>query len=367
MTHSLPGGSRNLPRLTSLRFFAALAVFLFHVGRLGIGWNPARLFEWGYTGVTFFFLLSGFVLAWSFGPHVRVYSFWRRRVARIVPVYVVVTVAAVPLLGLMGETFRPGVLSADLLFVQAWSPDTSIVYGLNRASWSLSVEAFFYATFPVVAMMLWHAPRRRRWIVACCSLLVAGGVAVGLSAAGHSDTAYTLPLVRLPEFMLGIVLAVEFRDGWRPRVSARWLAVAFVVAAVLATESPGKIGGYAVVLPGAALIIWAAEQDMSGRASWLVSPWALWLGQASFAFYLVHSLVLRVAVAEFGWDHDWPLLSGFAVTFAIFAVTLSVSAALHHGVERPMQKMIAGRSSRRSSEAHRDKRLTAEEQPRPAR
>ena len=182
MAHPLPGGSRNLPRLTSLRFFAAFAVFLFHVDRLGIGWGLAKLFEWGYTGVTFFFVLSGFVLAWSFGPHVSARTFWRRRVARIVPVYVVVTLVAVPLLAPMADSFRPGVLVADLLGVQAWSPDTTVVYGLNKASWSLSVEMFFYAVFPLVAVMLWLRSRRGRYLIAGGCLALAALSAVAISA-----------------------------------------------------------------------------------------------------------------------------------------------------------------------------------------
>ena len=73
-----------LPRLTSLRWFAALAVFLVHADSL-FQWAPLRLFRFGASGVTFFFILSGFVLTWSMVPNLSARTFWWRRFARIYP------------------------------------------------------------------------------------------------------------------------------------------------------------------------------------------------------------------------------------------------------------------------------------------
>ena len=174
-------------------------------------------------------------------------------------------------------------------------------------------------------------------------LALAAFSAVAISAAGHSDTAYTFPLIRLPEFMLGIVLALELRDGWRPAISGWWLALSLAVGAVVATYSPGKIGGYAVVLQAAVLVVWAAGRDLSGRPSLLRSRTAVWLGEVSFAFYLVHSLVLRLMGHELGWNHNLPFIAVLGITLLAFTITLAVSAALHHGVERPMQRAIAGK------------------------
>ena len=99
----MPAERRNLPSLTALRAVAALLVFGFHAvgllamfGRGHLGRAAGKLFASGPTGVSFFFLLSGFVLTWSHrgdaGTSRRplpgaATTFWRQRAARILPAY----------------------------------------------------------------------------------------------------------------------------------------------------------------------------------------------------------------------------------------------------------------------------------------
>ena len=98
----VPGG--NLRRLTSLRAFAALAVFGIHAGS-AFGWPLwQRLFGLGYAGVGFFFVLSGFVLTWATRPTTRPQVFWWRRFARIYPAYIGVGVIAGVVYG-FGSTY----------------------------------------------------------------------------------------------------------------------------------------------------------------------------------------------------------------------------------------------------------------------
>ena len=59
------GFRRELPTPTGLRWFAALLVFGYHLS-VSTGWMPARVFRFGQSGVTFFFILSGFVLTSSY-------------------------------------------------------------------------------------------------------------------------------------------------------------------------------------------------------------------------------------------------------------------------------------------------------------
>jgi len=85
--HKLP----PIKSLTSLRFFAAIYVVLFHESA-----NPghfvffplaARFVASGYTAVTLFFVLSGFILAYNYGRIRSRKEFWISRFARIYPVY----------------------------------------------------------------------------------------------------------------------------------------------------------------------------------------------------------------------------------------------------------------------------------------
>src|SRR5207244_705333 len=98
----------RLPSLTGLRFYAALLVFLSHAAlpiatiRLLADDNTEYTFLWlarpaGGLGVTFFFVLSGFILTWSARPTDTARAFWRRRAAKIIPSYVVAWVLAMVL------------------------------------------------------------------------------------------------------------------------------------------------------------------------------------------------------------------------------------------------------------------------------
>ncbi|MFF3150535.1 acyltransferase family protein [Streptomyces sp. NPDC057927] len=100
MTHPGP-----LPSLTGLRWVAALLVFCLHTRNLGYFNGQARHFaDWGFgagsTGVSFFFLLSGFVLGWSARSDDRPTAFWRRRFARLYPVHLVTACIAVFVMGM---------------------------------------------------------------------------------------------------------------------------------------------------------------------------------------------------------------------------------------------------------------------------
>ena len=122
----------TLPSLTALRAAAALAVFGYHaVGMLqflGTGHTArtiGRLLAAGPTGVSFFFVLSGFVLPWSAGAAGSTRSFWRRRAARILPAYLIAWCLGLVVLAGLHRPAAIGGAIASLLLVQAWSRTTT--------------------------------------------------------------------------------------------------------------------------------------------------------------------------------------------------------------------------------------------------
>src|SRR5688500_11327609 len=187
----------HLRSLTALRFGAALMVFLFHATAS----SDVTPFGAGYVGVTFFFVLSGFVLTWAHSPDTSVAQFYWRRFARVWPLHALVCVLVV-VVGL--ESAGGGSLAANLTLVRGVGADEM----LNPPSWSLSTEAFFYLAFPAIAVAL--AAMRRLRVAAIAA--VAGSSVLGLvigSAVQHSqlDTwTYLFPPVRLGEFVLGMTL-----------------------------------------------------------------------------------------------------------------------------------------------------------------
>ena len=175
---------RILP-LTSVRFFAALYVMLFHTvpripSQTGQHGMVARTVALGYVGVSFLFLLSGFILAFVYLrnlPTVDKRKFYLARFARIYPLYLTAILLDFPhfLYTQRHITHQSWVHSISVLvatggLVQVWFSD---LQGLNQPGWSLSVEAFFYLLFPFIGAALWRIRGRLLWPFAI--LVYAGG------------------------------------------------------------------------------------------------------------------------------------------------------------------------------------------------
>jgi peptidoglycan/LPS O-acetylase OafA/YrhL len=339
----------QLDSLTGLRWLAAFLVFAFHISTHGYFSGSAQsvvsyLCGSGEVGVSFFFILSGFVLARTVRPDDTPARFWRRRIARIYPAHLVTAVAGL----LIAAFWLPGLhvagpreIVANVALVNAWWPQWN--HGLNPVSWTLACEAFFYAVFPVLYTVL----RRCR---SAGLLAVAAGCAATVMVtpwlgdlAGSTMNLGFRPWARLPEFVLGValgVLTVHFGVH-----SVRWVrlrtATGVSVAGYLISRQLDDRHGYAAcTVIGFALLIYAAAQrDLSGARSWLSSRPMVRLGELSYGFYLVHLLVLLAIYDELlgGTPPAWAL----AAVAVSFGVALGLSWLLYEIVEVPGRRLIS--------------------------
>lgn len=332
---------RDLPRLTSLRAFAALVVFAFHIGH-DTGWMPGvDVFDNGYIGVAFFFVLSGFVLTWSTHPGTTARTFWTRRFARVYPSHLVMAVVAVLAPVTAFEPTWPAAV-ANVLLVQAWFPQWDIVFGLNAPSWSLSCEAFFYVVAPFVIATSRHwRTRVAVGVFAGWALVMSGtAIAAGLASPELDVIAYTNPVVRSGEFALGILLATLVSRGWRPRLPLV-LVTAMVVGVVIALVGrtlPQSLVDVVFVPLFALVVLSAAVADLGGARGVLHRRLFTYAGEVSFAFYLTHELVIMNLAHVVGRNAPGPAGAVWALSAFILAAVTAV--ALHHGVERPAQRWI---------------------------
>lgn len=356
--------SERLPSLTGLRFFAAFLVFVCHaLSQFNPQADPAShdlayfLLPAGPVGVSFFFVLSGFVLTYAARPGDTVRRFWRRRVVKIYPSHVATWSAGLVLAWVTGAVVTTSTTAAALLLVQAWVPDMILTATVNPISWTLACELFFYLLFPFMYRGLRRLPRRRLWPAA--AILVALVMAVPHLArllpgevvplAGWTQTqfwlVYTAPPVRLLEFALGIVLALLVREGMWPVLSVK-LAAALCVAGyavagvtTMVTEMPHLWAmTSATVLPLAVLIPTAAVLDRKNLPSLARRPRLVRLGELSFAFYLVHHMILTAFFAALPDDvrPGLPALTGLAVV--LFFVCWAAAWLLHAAVELPAMR-----------------------------
>jgi peptidoglycan/LPS O-acetylase OafA/YrhL len=360
----------RLDALTGLRFWFAFLVVAHHSLEHWYGGRVHALADFGYIGVDFFFVLSGFVLTWSARPGVGPLRFWWNRFARIWPLHLTTLLLAVAL----GVGVGAGALVQNLLLVQAWWPKPHVYFGFNAVSWSLSCEVFFYLCFPLLLRLLDRtSPARRAYVVGAvtCALLVYPGL-FSLTVAprdpgGWEWTTYVLPLWRLGEFVVGIVAALAVRDGWRPRVSGR-IALAGATALAIGYVSVGEWRGglpnrpltevVAMLVVGGVLAAVAVD-EIAGRRTWLSSRLMVELGAASYALYLCHALLYGWLVAR------WPA-TGEGVLRPLgwagyVALALGLALLLHHVVEVPAERSLRRLADRRAA-----RRRTAEITPYPA-
>lgn len=365
----------RLDGLTGLRWWAAFVVFGFHMGVLApLPWPVSAVFAQGYYGVTFFFVLSGFVLTWSFSPRVSQSTFYWRRFARIYPLHLITLLIAIPVFYNLGfghdapwvREPELGILSLSLVLLQGWFLAPAVLFSGNPAAWTLSCEAFFYALHPYVSRLL--SPRAVRG-----SLLIAGAVvalmfivrSLAVALPGSVFALLPLPLLRLPEFVLGMAIAWAVRCGWRPRLPV-WLglgSLALAIGAVIAV--PVLLAGHpalpvimafsneVVAVACALTVLSVAVRTMAGRSTIFASRVHVRLGEWSFAFYLIHATLVYIVLAIVGYQEpSWRNLGWFA---ALLAASLIASAVLHHGVEKPIERAMRrwkdDRDARRSAAA----------------
>jgi len=152
-----------------------------------------RLVDNGNLGVSFFFFLSGYVLAHVYlrgGEVLDRRKFWVARFARIYPLFFVMLVLDTPVLlipRIARYGMKMGILKTAVTFLantamlQAWSP---LLLGINTSSWSLSTETLFYLSFPVIGVLLWRLRGRQILLVALLLYAVNFGIVYVVSSAG---------------------------------------------------------------------------------------------------------------------------------------------------------------------------------------
>ncbi|MFB8167731.1 acyltransferase family protein [Kitasatospora purpeofusca] len=359
-----PSASR-LPSLTGLRFPAALAVFAYHaalpIPTLRFFADDSTEFRFvdladqaGGLGVAFFFVLSGFVLTWSARPGDTATGFWRRRMVKIVPNYVVAWALAMIFFAGSYTPVRTAVL--NLLMLQVWIPDFNTYFSVDPPSWSLGAELVFYLSFP----LLHRALRRIRperlflWIGGTVAAIVATPALAYLvlpdtpGVPGGYDSSvvqywfsYVLPPVRLLDFALGILVALAVRSGrWRD-IGMVWSGL-LLVAGYVATRWVPYLYAQRVttVVPIALLVASAAIADRDGRFTPFRNRAMTWLGEISFAFYLLHFIVLTEMRDLLG-TKLYSTLEGIGLLLLAIGVTVLLSWILYRLVEAPITKRFS--------------------------
>jgi len=354
----------QLHALTSIRaLFALMVVFHHFVGYHGLS-APGWTGDIGNIAVGWFFMLSGFILAYNFPTlpdRNTTLKFVVSRFWRLFPVHLVMLVVSIALFADSRSLVRnyPIFFLQSLTLTHAWDANPSATQAFNVPAWSISVEWFFYLMFPLLIARGWIT----RALLAAMAFAAAAAWASSLdcfssvanfhaSRGQFQATCHELllywPPARLWEFTLGIALCgLSTRmKKWDRSSGIVQVAILLLSVAVFFDrwELIGKFqygfGSFLFVpwvvtsFVGAAVILALSLTGLVSRA--LSFTPLIFLGEISFSVYMTHMLILR-----FTDDHHIGYTLPIAIQFiGIYAAATVASACLFLYIERPSRLML---------------------------
>ena len=361
--------------LTGLRGIAAFQVAAGHY-IFRTSWDGRSIgFMWGGTAMPFFYLLSGFIMALAYGSKsvvppcglcdgterdaesARAFSIWwrrfaRNRFARLVPVYLLTNVLAVPLFWIDGphhgnydkrDLALRGVLSA--LGLTSWTPIPfasgsagRLLFPINSVTWTICTMLWFYVMFPFAAPYIqrWSAESKRRGIVGLYVLQLLTWYLIWLHFDDRNRNGYwparSHPLGRAPVFFMGVCAAYHrLQDDERETRNTQMLHAAYADASFgLLLMGIGLMNMWEIILTKCALnpdtfycTYWAGRPTIEAccpllqvcaiislsrdggksQLARLCKTKAMQrLGDISMSFYMIHWLLALYVCLLFGWD-----------------------------------------------------------------
>ncbi|PYM24046.1 MAG: hypothetical protein DMD80_24610 [Candidatus Rokuibacteriota bacterium] len=354
----------ELSGLTGVRFYAALFVYWYHViliipGMYALAGRSLFL-DAAEGGVSFFFVLSGFILTYNYADVFRdgisAASYKRfiwDRLTKIYPVHFLALLLVLPIATLSPQLRLDWrAVPLHLLLLQCFWPSSTPAFSsyLNVPSWSISCEWFFYLLGPVV--MFLASGNRRRWVLVAVVMAYACGLGLFLWH-GQSDEARFYFVSRFApsrfvEFLLGVFLARVFLTSSGQKLAgvsglAQATGIGLLIAGAMSRPYvPWPLWGGLLYVPGSILLVLGLAHDRGFFVAHLSRPWLNLLGRATFSLYLIHTPLLRAVrglCLYLGWEvRSWPVFG--AVVIAMFMVVQTAALLVYSGYEIPLQQRL---------------------------
>lgn len=358
---------KQIHALTSLRFFAAFSVVLFHF-RESFGENlnfgiATNFISRGYIWVDFFFILSGFIIAYVYQeqfsrPSLKIY--WRfiiNRIARIYPAHVfvvglflaweTVTYILVRYYGFSALPFdgclSPATLASNLLMVHDWGGWFGNC-SWNYPAWSISSEWLAYLLFPVTLLVVKFSKGAVAALLTSAALYI---LFLTIALDDSKSLQSTSSLIRvLTEFAFGI-LVYRIYVNITQKISAwisNYLCLGAIVGTVFGLHFGVSDGLIIPLLLGIVLFTALSENGIVVRA--LRLRWLVFLGEASYSIYLIHAFDQRIwnsiAVRLFG--NSFSVSESYIAFLVVMGSILISGILLYLWIEKPARLLIHNQS-----------------------
>ncbi|RXK59451.1 acyltransferase [Lacibacter luteus] len=338
-------------QLTFTRFLAAIAIVIFHFSK--------DVFPFSVNGidrftiflnvlVSYFFVLSGFILAINAADKIDLKRFYFNRFARIYPLYLFALLAVLALI----RSIRPFDFSLDfhrvllsVFLVQSWTEKYALVY--NYPGWSLSVEIFFYLLFPFVFRALKLLPFKQRVIVVALFWAAMQTLFIVLARDYTASVLYH-PLFHLSTFLVGILggMLYKERHDWlvtkQVYLERIFLVASFVLLYLMFTGNKLFSQVYHDGLPAPVflLFIFIVAMNRHQLFNGFCKRVPEYLGEISYGIYILQVPVFRLLTQTFDLKTK---LSATAFFYIYLLLLMLVSVICYELIEKPSRIYLRNR------------------------
>lgn len=331
--------------LTSLRFFFAFMVLLNHVP-YSFNHPFYSIISNGSVGVSFFFILSGFILAYNYEDRFLIKydkrKFWIDRFLRIYPLHVFILLLFVIHMlivttdwGLLPEQFL-----AHLFLIQNYIPIKNIYSSLNKPAWSICCELFFYFTFPFIILRV-----KKWWKLTLLGLIIFPFVLYYINP-NNSIFIGINPLIRFSDFVAGIFAYQIYKRLKKINLSMNVLKYSvleliiflFLFISLLSFQGLKYYQFFPIYWFPMIVFILTMAFSKGYISIILGNKYLVLLGEISYSIYMTHFLIMQLLATYF---RDTFIFSNrFLLIFMFASISIIFSYFTHKLIEIKFSRFL---------------------------
>lgn len=335
--------------LTSLRFFFAFFVLLSHLSFLENSKSYSLVYNYifkeGFLGVSFFFILSGFVLSLNYAKITKadIKKFYLYRLARIYPVYLLTLLLSVFIV--QGSLYK---FIIQIFGIQSFFPNQEIYFSYNAPSWSISDEFFFYLLFPLVISLFRKINFTSKTIITtllCISVVI---ITNYIPTEKQHYYIYISPITRFVDFVIGIYL-FYLCDLIKSKnyIKKNYMLFEILTLIIFITffyfheiiNLSYRYSSYYWIPMSLIILSASSEYYIKNYRPLIINKLLshkifVHLGEISFCFYMIHYLVILIIEKYFNMYNNTILI------FLTLTISLILSSIFYRFVEKPINKFL---------------------------
>jgi len=317
-----------------LRGLAAVLVLLQHVSYKDKVYSGGEfnLFGLGHIGVDIFFIISGFIMTYTFRPKLGAVRFLCNRVLRVIPLYWLTSVVA-----LVGYCYAPSLIhdakNPEILASLLLLPSESKY--LNPNGWTLSYEFLFYLVFSISFLPV----SRFRFVLP--SIILASLACIGFRHQFDDILPRFIFSPMLVEFLFGMLIFQvysRFDIGHSLNIVLSLVSAVLMLSSLFVYFSSIRVGLRVIDLGVPAFFICVFIVSLESILMSYVSEFMKSLGDSSYSLYLTHAFTIGVAaflLSNCGLNGSSFVFSGISILASVI-----VGYLCYRYVESPMSIII---------------------------